>query len=48
MNKKLMEIVKKDMLKKANKLDIDTLDTKTKEQIYRIIKTHKSVLDRLA
>ena len=46
---RLATIIKKDMLeKKANKLDIDTLDTKTKEQIYRIIKTHKSVLDRLA
>lgn len=45
---RLATIIKKDMLKKADKLDIDTLDTKTKEQIYRIIKTHKSVLDRLA
>lgn len=49
MNKKLAEVVKKDMLKKkANKLDIDTIDEKTRNHIYRIIKEHKKVLDGLA
>ena len=49
MNKKLADIVRQDMLKKkAEKLDIDTIDEKTKSQIYRIIKEHKKVLDGLA
>lgn len=49
MNKRLANIVKEDMLKKkAKKLDIDTIDEKTKSQIYRIIKEHKKVLDGLA
>ena len=49
MNKKLADIVRKDMLKKkAEKLDIDAIDEKTKNQIYRIMKAHKKVLDGLA
>ena len=45
---RLATIIKKDMLKKkANKTDIDTIDEKTKEQIYRIIKEHQSEFDRL-
>jgi hypothetical protein len=48
-NNRLAKIIKKDMLKKkASDLAIDTIDKKTKEQIYRIIKEHKNVLDRLA
>lgn len=47
--KKLATIIKKDMLnKKANNLDIDTIDKRTKKQIYRIIKEHKKALDKLA
>lgn len=49
MNKRLANIVKENMLKKkAEKFDIDTIDEKTKSQIYRIIKEHKKVLDGLA
>lgn len=33
---------------KNKKSVINTIDKKTRKQIYRIIKTHKNVLDRLS
>jgi hypothetical protein len=45
---KISTNIKKDTLrKKTTKLAIDTIDEKTKKQIYRIIKEHQSEFDRL-
>ncbi len=38
----------KKLNKRTQSLDINAIDKKTRNQIYRIIKTHKDVLDKLS